>query len=304
MNHARPRVTVITIFLNEERFIEEAIQSVLAQTYDAWEYLLVDDGSTDASTAIAKRYAAQHPERVRYLNHAGHANHGMSTSRNLGLRHAGGEYIALLDADDVYLPDKLHEQVAMLDAMPDVAMLYGRTRYWFSWIGAASEQSDSLTEAAPRLDTRIKPPEALAWYLRKEIYFPCTCSILVRRQALDAVGAFEESFRGTYEDMVFYSKLFLRFPVYVADQCWDLYRQHPASCWAVATSSGEYRQGWAGPARLRFLRWLNDHLNAAEVRVPELRWLVRRKLLFYRFAPLVDRIRQSGHAVSRLVGVR
>src|SRR5215213_8596780 len=94
-----PRVSVIMIFLNTERFIEEAIESVFAQTYDDWELVLVDDGSTDASTAIARRYAAQHPHKVRYLEHAVHQNLGMSASRNLGIREAHGEFIAFLDAD-------------------------------------------------------------------------------------------------------------------------------------------------------------------------------------------------------------
>src|SRR5215218_10922420 len=97
---AKPLVSAIIIFLNEERFIEEAIQSVFAQSYENWELLLVDDGSSDASTRIALRYAEEHPGRVRYLEHPGHQNRGMSASRNLGISHTKGEYIACLDADD------------------------------------------------------------------------------------------------------------------------------------------------------------------------------------------------------------
>src|SRR5215218_5812117 len=92
-------VSVIIIFLDAERFIEEAIESVFAQTYDDWELLLVDDGSTDGDTRIALEYAEQNPGRVRYLQHPGHQNRGMSASRNLGIGSARGEYIAFLDAD-------------------------------------------------------------------------------------------------------------------------------------------------------------------------------------------------------------
>src|SRR5262249_17586544 len=126
---SRPLVSVIIIFWNEEAFIHEAIQSVFAQTYANWEMLLADDGSTDGSTAIARWYAEHHPGKVRYLEHEGHQNRGMSASRNLGIRHAQGEYIALLDADDVWLPNKLEEQVAILNARPEAGTVYGAIQW-------------------------------------------------------------------------------------------------------------------------------------------------------------------------------
>ncbi|HEX8089705.1 MAG TPA: glycosyltransferase family 2 protein, partial [Blastocatellia bacterium] len=95
-------VSVIIIFLNAEEFIAEAIESVFDQTYSDWELLLVDDGSTDASAEIALRYAAGYRGRVRYLEHEGHQNRGMSASRNLGIASARGEFVAFLDADDVW----------------------------------------------------------------------------------------------------------------------------------------------------------------------------------------------------------
>ncbi|MDJ0799822.1 MAG: glycosyltransferase family 2 protein, partial [Calothrix sp. MO_167.B12] len=96
-------ISCIIIFFNAgEQFFIEAIESVFAQTYENWELLLVDDGSTDGSTEIALRYAQKYPEKVRYLEHKEHQNRGMSATRNLGIRHAKGEYITFLDADDVW----------------------------------------------------------------------------------------------------------------------------------------------------------------------------------------------------------
>src|SRR5262245_29749459 len=111
-------VSVIMIFLDEKRFIREAIESVLAQTYQNWELLLIDDGSRDGSGEIAQGIAAEHPNRVRYLEHPGHQNRGMSASRNLGVRHAQGAYIAFLDADDIWVAKKLEQQVAILKSHP------------------------------------------------------------------------------------------------------------------------------------------------------------------------------------------
>jgi len=73
-----PLVSVVVIFLDAARFLEEAVASVLAQDHPNWELLLVDDGSRDGSSAIARRYAERHPGRVRHLEHAGHANRGKS----------------------------------------------------------------------------------------------------------------------------------------------------------------------------------------------------------------------------------
>src|SRR4029077_761054 len=123
----RPLVSAILIFFNEERFLSEAIESVLAQSYSSWELLLVDDGSTDASTGIARRYSEQHAQRVLYLEHPAHRNRGMSASRNLGIQHANGEYIALLDADDVWLSHKLERQLAILEEQTEAVMVYGAT---------------------------------------------------------------------------------------------------------------------------------------------------------------------------------
>src|SRR5688572_9625007 len=98
----QPLVSAITIVLNGEKYIEVAIASVRAQTYDRWELLLVDDGSTDSSTQISKEYTKRYPEKIRYLEHDGHANRGMSASRNLGVAHARGQFVAFLDSDDVW----------------------------------------------------------------------------------------------------------------------------------------------------------------------------------------------------------
>src|ERR1700712_5663869 len=119
------RVTAIIIFLNGEKFIAEAIESVLAQSYTDWELMLCDDGSTDGATAIAKQYAEKFPGKIRYLEHPGHENRGMSASRMLGGRNSTGEFVTWLDADDVWTPNKLQRQVEILDANPQAAMVYG-----------------------------------------------------------------------------------------------------------------------------------------------------------------------------------
>src|SRR3954470_11220225 len=125
-------VSVIMIFFDAEEFFEEAIASVLAQTHSPIELLLCDDGSTDGSTAIARRWARSHPA-VRYLEHAGHAHRGMSSTRNLGIAAAQGDLAAFLDADDVWEKDHLHHDVSLLLSRPEAGMVCGQAVDWHSW---------------------------------------------------------------------------------------------------------------------------------------------------------------------------
>ena len=97
------------IFLDAALFLAEALDSVLAESFQDFELLLVDDGWTDGSTTIARGFADRLRARGRYLEHPGDANRGMSASRNLGIRHARGPF-RLLDADDVWLPTSSHSR--------------------------------------------------------------------------------------------------------------------------------------------------------------------------------------------------
>jgi glycosyltransferase involved in cell wall biosynthesis len=251
------RVSVVMPFLDAERFIAESIESVLAQTYDAWELLLVDDGSCDTSPAIARAYAQAHPSRIRHFEHPGRANRGPSASRNLGFAHARGEYIALLDADDIWLPEKLAQQIPILDAHREVGALYGNTRYWFSWTGDAEDRAeDFLPELGVADATIMMPPELLTRCLAGTAAVPCTCSIVMRRAVVEAVGGFQEEFRYVFTDQAFYTKLLLTTPVYVSASCWDWYRRHPESACAITSQRGE-----TDAKRLQYLRWTRDYLR-------------------------------------------
>src|SRR5215216_2838242 len=137
-------VTVVMIFYNGEEFIREAIESVIGQSYSDWELILVDDGSRDGSREIAEEYSERWPEKVRVLQHENGENRGISASQNLGIRNARGKYIAFLDSDDVWLPEKLKQQVEILNAQSQVAMLYGYTYYWYSWSGNAADADRDL----------------------------------------------------------------------------------------------------------------------------------------------------------------
>lgn len=112
-------VSVIIPAYNAAPYIGAAIESVIDQTYPHWELWVIDDGSTDNTSAVVERYLSD--ERVHYVYQE---NQERCVARNHGIRRATGHYIAFLDADDVWLPDKLNLQVAYLDAHPDVGLCF------------------------------------------------------------------------------------------------------------------------------------------------------------------------------------
>ena len=281
-----PRVSVISIFYNADEFFDEAIRSVLAQTYKDFEFLLCDDGSTDGSTAAALDWQAREPGRVRHLEHPGHVNRGMSATRNLGIDAARGEFIAFIDADDVWRPDKLAEQVALMDAHPELGMVCGTVRYWASWEGG----EDVIVPTGHVRNQVVPAPEAsVALYPLGSAGAPCPSDMLLRRAAVESVGGFEAHFTGPrqmYEDQGFLAKLYLTWPVWFSDVLWLDYRQHARSAVATVVRDGGYRQ-----VRRYFLEWFEGYLDdRPEPAPPAVRAALTRALRPYR-RPVV-------HAVS------
>lgn len=280
----QPLVSVIMIFFDSERFIREAIESVFAQSYNNWELLLVDDGSADASTTIAREYATLHPGRVRCLEHPGHHNRGMSASRNLGIRNARGELIAFLDSDDVWLAQKLEFQARLLAAHPAAAMIYGATEHWFSWTGRAEDTHRDIHRAlGVPPNTLVPPPSLIPLFLTGVAQTPGTCGILIRREVVERAGAFDEQFRGMYEDQVFLFKVCLREYVFVESGSWDRYRQHPQSHSAAAQHAGAYHSTRPSSATRVFLDWFDVYLAERCHGNAELRGIVARARRPYRY---------------------
>jgi glycosyltransferase involved in cell wall biosynthesis/SAM-dependent methyltransferase len=262
LDSSSPTVSVVLIFLNGERFIEDAISSVLEQTFSDWELILVDDGSTDRSTAIARAHAAATPQRIRYVEHDGHVNRGMSPSRRLGIERSYGRLIAFIDADDVWRVQKLEEQVAILDAEPRAQAVYGTPRYWYSWTGLPEDaERDHVPSLGFEANRLWNPPQLLLLTAPLGVSpVPCPSDVLVTREALERVGGFESRFTGAYEDVAFYVKLYLHERVIATDRCWTSYRIHPDQCMSVAVREGSYQS-----IRLFFLNWFEEYMSRQQL---------------------------------------
>jgi len=182
-----PAVTVIMPAYNVEPYVGEALRSVLAQTFTDFEVVVVDDGSTDRTAEVVGACAAA-DARVRLVRQA---NRGLAGARNTALRMARGDLFALLDSDDLWEPDFLAEQVAILRQRPDVDIVTGN-----GWI-MGGPQDGELARPCP--DGRPQPD--LASILGDE--FAVFIMSVFRRRVYEIVGCFDETLR-TNEDYEFW----------------------------------------------------------------------------------------------------
>jgi glycosyltransferase involved in cell wall biosynthesis len=294
-----PLISIITCFLNEERFIEDAIKSVLHQEYKNWELFLIDDGSTDKSTDIVKMYANKYPGKITYLDHEEHANKGVSASRNYALKIASGEYIAVLDADDFWLPQFLSNVIVIM-VHQNASMVCEASEYWKSW-KQDGEKNNKVIPVGVEENKLYAPLE-----LMFELYplgkgsAPCPCAILMKKDVLINHGGFNESF-GLYEDQVFLTKFYINEYVYISSNCHNLYRVREGSVVHTYRTNGKYFQ-----ERKNYLDWLEQYLIENNINSPKVHDRLNQAFLPYRrphyyyfFHHVPNRLRNLHKKLSR-----
>lgn len=186
-NH--PLVSIITPTYNHERFIAQCIESVLAQTYPHWEMLIVDDGSTDKTAAIVKRYR---DPRIRYFYQEHKGPFRLGETYNFALRQSQGELIAILEGDDWWPPDKLEKMVPLF-ANPKVVLAHGASD-WVAWAASGRclevPQDPALTFPLEILENC---PVGLALKIFLQTYnFITAVTVMLRKSALHKVGGFKQ----------------------------------------------------------------------------------------------------------------
>src|SRR4029077_523829 len=173
--------------------------------------------------------------------------------------HARGLYIGFLDADDIWLPRKLEEQVAILEGNTKAALAYGRTLIWYSWSSAA-DKADFFYPLGVAPDATYEPPVLFQLLLDNKAQSPTTCNALMRTELVARVGGFDASFRGMFEDTTFFAPALAIAPACVSNRYWDNERQHVESCSMIsATYGGDDR------APFVFLLWLSRKVVGSRV---------------------------------------
>ena len=171
------KVTTVIPAYNVEHYIREAIESVLFQTYKDIELIVVDDGSTDRTTEIVKNFGS----KIEYVRHA--ENKGLSVARNTGIRQAKGKYLAFLDADDIWIPTKIEEQVKLLEGNEDLALVYSNCH--------------KIDRSGAHMGMLLDSVKLHRGFVLKDLLlssFITTSSVVIKKQVLDEIGVFDEHF--------------------------------------------------------------------------------------------------------------
>lgn len=218
MTNQKDLVSIIIPVYNADKYVEETIQSVINQSYDNWELILIDDGSQDNSVDIIDRYLK--PNKIILLQHPEGVNLGVSKTRELGIKFAKGEFIAFLDADDVFYANKLNEQLKIFSKYKDVILVHSKVE-----ILNNSELKFNYEFVFDNKDKEYKLEEQENWLIDNRI---CNSTVIVKSFILKEIKfSLPQLFQ--FEDWLLWSLVARKGNFYYQNSPQIKYRIHPNS---------------------------------------------------------------------------
>lgn len=203
------KVSVIIATYNHAKYLPRAIDSVLEQTYQDFEIIVIDDGSTDNTKAACERYSDKYPNKVKYFYQQ---NSGPAAARNKGIKKASGEYAAFLDADDLWMKEKLQIQIEFLEKNRDISFVYGKAK-------VLDESGNQIGIKPERYQQHDFSKLILDWG-----HFPMM-TVVVRKECFDKVGYFAEDLY-IMEDIHLWIRISKFFKIHGLDQFLGSYFKH------------------------------------------------------------------------------
>lgn len=215
-----PKVSVVIPTYNCAKFVKDAVESALGQTYKDYEIVVVDDGSVDGTKEILTPYMAKNLINCVYQENKGH-----SCARNAGIKHARGEFIAFLDADDIWLPDKLELQMPVFEISPKIGLVHS-DRYRFTDKG---EFSPPYRENFSDDTVQFHSGDIFDALFCREIYISSS-TVVIRRECIDNVGLFDENLtKSGFEDFDMWLRILKRYRAHYIHRPLSLFRDRPGS---------------------------------------------------------------------------
>ena len=204
-----PKVSVVMASYNHEKYVAETIESVLSQTYHDFEFIITDDGSPDGTVEVIKKFA---DSRIKLFCFS--KNQGACTAMNNCIKEAKGEYIAVINSDDVWMPDKLEKQVRFLDEHPEKGAV-------FSYAEIIDEEGKKIPEENPSYTKVFIQPNRTRFEWLSHFFFKgnCLChpSLLIRKHCYDDIGLYDERF-AQLPDFDLWIRLCTRYEIYILSE--------------------------------------------------------------------------------------
>lgn len=215
--NSMPLISVVIPTYNYAIYLPRAIESVLVQTYEHFELIIVDDGSTDNTAAVMEAYKSRYPDRIHYIYQK---NGGPNAARNKGIDSAQGEFVALLDADDEWFPDKLAKQISFALENTNVGMI----GCGFRWV-----KDDGTIICDGRGES--PPPRCdLIRYLKiRNFNFGGSSGVLIKKECFRVVGKFDESLKGS-EDRDMWLRIANQFEIMNLPDILVVIHYHDTNC--------------------------------------------------------------------------
>lgn len=266
-----PTVDIIIPAYNAAKYLPDALDSVAAQEFDDWQIVLVDDGSTDNTAEVIAPYRERFGAKMTYVRQT---NRGLPAARNTAIRNSSSEYLALLDADDVWLPCRLAESVRALREHPNAGVAYG---------GITLIDSEGRPGQSFLGDEKNANPKIATEIYTREIHLPCP-TVTFRRRCVEQVGLFDESMRAT-EDRDMWLRIAQR---------WDaIFVPKVLACYRVSPNAMSQNSERMLTAQLQFIA---KHFGS-----PGCGRIARRKALARAYKHHAEGLNRQGHRWKALV---
>jgi glycosyltransferase involved in cell wall biosynthesis len=217
-----PKVSVITAAYNHARFIRQCLESVQHQTFRDFEHIVVDDGSSDGTAEILQAFG-------RGITYISQQNCGAHGAINRAIRASAGDYIALLDSDDAWLPNKLERQIAETEKVPEAGLIYS--------LAYVIDGEGNLSQNQKPIGKPFSSSEHAYQDLLRDNHIPALTAVF-KRAYLEEVGYFNESLPAL-SDWDLWLRLANRWPVLFVPEPLALYRVHGKNTWDLLVSNGQ-----------------------------------------------------------------